>query len=143
MMLGRTRRWTRAQKIVGSVVAGVVGVAIALGIPTTRRRLANPAGAVAQVGVTTVLVEADTWQNHRFGPSVVQVPVNTTITWSFVDRGSNRQGEAVEHNVVGTGWASSVQATGTFQHTFTQPGVYTYMCTLYGGMDGVIEVVGK
>jgi plastocyanin len=58
----------------------------------------------------------------------------TAVTWTFDDGG-------VEHNVVGDGWQSDVQASGTYQRTFTQPGSYPYACTLHVGMDGRVEVV--
>ncbi len=41
------------------------------------------------------------------------------------------------------GWKSGKpQSEGSFTHTFDQPGTYGYRCTLHGGMDGRVVVVG-
>jgi plastocyanin len=130
----------------GRVFIVVIGAALLLfafwlAIPSSRRLLANPTGQPAQVGVTEVLVRGDLWQNHVYEPSVVRVPVGTTITWTFADRGADGQGEVAPHNVVGAGWASPVIGLGTYQHTFNEAGVYRYVCTLHRNMDGVVEVV--
>jgi plastocyanin len=123
------------------VIAALVFILIiALLIPSTRRYLANPTAATP-IETQQVAVLADPWQNHRYAPAVVRVPVGTTITWAFVDRGNDGIGEPAEHNVVGDAWASPVLAEGTWQHTFTEPGRYRYTCTLHPGMDGIVEVV--
>lgn len=96
---------------------------------TVLRLLANPAGAAAAVGVDDVVVSGSAFQ-----PPVIQVDAGTTVTWTF-DDGSTR------HNVVGEGWSSPVQQSGTYQHTFEQSGSYPYTCTLHWGMDGRVEVV--
>ena len=121
-------------------------VLVALGLfanPAGRRYLANPAGQPAAIGVTNLSVVYDGFQRHRFAPSVVQVPVGTTITWEFADRGASGNDTPVGHNVIGDGWGSPVLASGTWQHIFTAPGTYRYVCSLHPGMDGVVEVVSN
>lgn len=131
---------TRIVRVVGISLL-VMLVLVPLTIPTFRRLIANPAGQPAVVGATEIEVRGDAFQNHLYAPSVVQVPVGSTVTWTFNDRGGNGNDELDEHNVVGNGWWSPVQTEGTFQHTFTEPGVYHYTCTLHAYMDGVVEVV--
>jgi plastocyanin len=46
-----------------------------------------------------------------------------------------------QHNVVGDGFESRIQAQGTFEHTSDAPGTYSYVCTLHQGMDGTVIVV--
>ncbi len=125
------------------VVLGLVAALVITGVslllsPIGRRWLADPAGAAPQVGVTEVRVVARSGQNHAFEPSVVQVPVGTTVTWHFEDVDD---GESVPHNVVGEGFESPVLAEGSFSHTFTVAGSYPYSCTLHPFMDGRVEVV--
>ncbi|MBC8163829.1 MAG: copper-binding protein [Roseiflexaceae bacterium] len=132
----------KARWLYGGLSAAVLIVLVvaALAIPATRRYLANPAGQPAAVGATDVAVVYDGFQGHRYAPSVVQVPVGATVTWAFLDRGADGQ-EAVEHNVIGTGWGSPVLTSGNWQHTFSNPGTYQYVCSLHAGMNGVVEVV--
>ena len=115
----------------------VIGVSLLLS-PIGRRWLADPAGAEPQVGMTEVRVVAHSGQNHVFEPSVVRVPIGTTVTWHFEDVDN---GVSVPHNVVGKGFESPVLAEGTFSHTFTVAGSYPYGCTLHPFMDGRVEVV--
>lgn len=103
--------------------------------------LRSPAGQAAVAGVSTIDVLGDSFQNHIYAPAVVRVPVGTTVTWVFNDRGVGGSGEAVPHNVIGAGWGSTVLAEGSFEQTFSAPGVYPYTCTLHSGMNGVVEVV--
>lgn len=133
------------RRIVVGIAAGlaVLALIIAFSVPATRRYLANPAGQPAAIGVTNLSVMYDGFQRHRFAPSVVQVPSGTTITWEFADRGASGNDTPVGHNVVGAGWGSPVLASGTWQHTFTAPGTYRYLCSLHPGMDGVVEVVSN
>ena len=60
------------------------------------------------------------------------VPAGATVTWEW---DANR-----DHNVVGDDFESDVIVSGSFDHTFDEPGTYEYTCTLHGNMDGVIEV---
>jgi plastocyanin len=100
-------------------------------IPMVLRLIDDPAASDPVVGVDDVRI-----QGSAFHPPVIQVPPGTTVTWTFNDGG-------VEHNVVGDGWQSDVQPSGTYQRTFTQPGSYPYTCTLHIGMDGRVEVVDR
>lgn len=71
--------------------------------------------------------------DNDFDPPDAELAVGDTMTWRW-------EGEA-DHNVVGDGFESPVQNDGTFEHRFTQPGTYTYRCTLHGGMQGTVTVV--
>jgi plastocyanin len=89
------------------------------------------AEAAPVTGVTEVAAK-----DNRFTPAAIQVPAGTTVTWAFGDR-------FVPHDVTGEGWGSGEpQRSGTFTHTFDQPGTYPYRCTLHDGMDGLVVVTG-
>jgi plastocyanin len=109
--------------------------------PPGQRFFANPADAAPVTGINEVLVQADPRQNHVFAPAAIQVPVGTTVTWRFED--VDGDGGPVPHNVVFEGFGSEVLATGSFAHTFTEPGSYTYACTLHAFMQGRVEVVNQ
>lgn len=70
--------------------------------------------------------------DNDFEPSVLHVTTGDTVTWTW--EGSH------DHNVVGEAFQSETQASGTFTHTFAQPGTYPYQCALHAGMRGEIIV---
>lgn len=123
-------RRRRRRFVIGVVAIVLLLIAVAM-IPTVLRLLDDPAASDPAVGVNDVGM-----QGSAFQPPVIEVPPETTVTWTFDDGG-------VDHNVVGDGWQSDVQASGTYQRTFTQPGSYPYACTLHVGMDGRVEVVDR
>ncbi len=73
-------------------------------------------------------------RDDRFHPAVWEVSVGTTVTWWWND------GRFGGHDVVSDGFSAPEQTSGTFAHRFETPGVYTYACTLHGGMTGTIVV---
>lgn len=79
------------------------------------------------IGVDEVRVLDD-----RYEPRVIQVSAGTTVTWVW-------EGDR-QHDVVGQGFRSDLQAEGTFSHTFTEPGWYPYLCRLHAGMTGAVTV---
>ena len=89
------------------------------------------AAAAPVSGVTQVAAK-----DNRFSPAAIQVPPGTEVTWEFKDR-------FVPHEVTGDGWKSGEpQRSGTYTHTFDQPGTYPYRCTLHDGMNGRVVVAG-
>jgi plastocyanin len=83
-------------------------------------------------GVTQVVAK-----DNRFSPAAIQVPAGTQVTWAFEDG-------LVPHNVVGEGWGSKEpRRSGTFRHSFEQPGTYSYACTLHPEMTGRVAVTAE
>jgi len=72
--------------------------------------------------------------DNDFEPEEVVVEVGTEVTWEW-------DGES-EHDVVGPGFESELKTTGTFTHTFDEPGSYTFICTPHRGMQGTVHVLG-
>jgi plastocyanin len=76
--------------------------------------------------------------NYEFGPQRQQVAVGDTVSWSFTDAGhsSTSRGGQPER------WDSGTKdAGGIYQHTFTKPGRYEYICEPHESfMSGVIQV---
>jgi plastocyanin len=83
--------------------------------------------AVASTDVSVV--------DNRFEPAVIEVGVGETVTWTW-------DGNA-PHDVDGEGFASEVQDSGTFEHTFDTAGEYEYVCNIHGGMNGLVVVTDR
>ena len=87
------------------------------------------ADAASVTGVTEVAAK-----DNRFTPAAIQVPAGTEVTWTFKDR-------FVPHDVKADGFSSGEpQRSGTFTHTFDQPGTYPYRCTVHDNMTGQVVV---
>jgi plastocyanin len=79
--------------------------------------------------------------DNSFDAEGIRVPVGTTVRWT--NRGR------VDHDVepADGDWGVTVEGFGpgaTYEHTFDQPGTYSYFCTIHGtaavGMVGAVVV---
>jgi len=125
----------------GILLAGILllagcGTSTNTAVPTTT---AAPAGttssnsSVAEVKIT----EQD--EKYGFAPATLTVAKGTSVEWSNTTD--------APHTVTsdsGTTLASSMinPSGGSFDFTFTQPGTYTYHCTVHPYMKGTIVVTG-
>jgi plastocyanin len=98
------------------------------------------AGAAQQAAPATVSVTST-----AYTPPAVSVNTGEKVTWQINDE--------LPHNVEGVegpdaGWAagayqSPIVANGVAEYTFTQPGTYTYLCTVHPTqMTGTVTVSG-
>ncbi len=74
-------------------------------------------------------------QNMAFDPGTITITVNTTVTWTNKD--------AVAHTVTsdnGSFDSGNIPANGTFSHTFSTAGSFSYHCTIHPYMTGVVKV---
>lgn len=72
----------------------------------------------------------------HFAPADVTVPVGSTVRWVFDDGG-------VLHHVGSEGeFDSGITPDGSYEHTFTTPGVYEYHCSVHRYMTGTVTVTG-
>ena len=85
----------------------------------------DPGDPVA--GVTAVDV-----RDNEFDPSAIQIATGQTVTWTW----SGNE----DHNIVGDGLESETQSSGTYTFTFSEPGTYSYECTLHFFMRGEVVV---
>jgi len=74
-------------------------------------------------------------------PNVIDVSPNSSVSWTNQDTSSH----TVTSGDFTTGpsgqFDSGLLNTGaTFTHQFTAPGVYTYYCTIFPFMSGVVNV---
>jgi plastocyanin len=89
--------------------------------------------AVGQAGLAAAEEPTVTLTQMTFIPQAVTADAGTTVTWRWADAGT-------AHNVVGPGFASEIQTTGTFRQRFDAPGTYPYECTLHPDMVGTVTV---
>jgi plastocyanin len=110
----------------GLLVLATVGVVACTGAEPEVLALASDVGSPTNDPTITV-------SDNEFGPDELVVEAGTEVTWEW-------QGEA-EHDVVGANFESPRQASGTFTHTFEEPGTYTFVCSPHAGMTGTVHVV--
>lgn len=105
--------------------------ALALAFVAVGPAVLTPAAAAVAPAPQTVRIG-----NFTFGPTVISVPVGTTVTWVNEDD--------IPHTVVAddkTSFRSKVLDTGDrFSFTFTKPGEFGYFCSLHPHMVGKVVV---
>jgi plastocyanin len=97
-----------------------------LGVAKTTGGAANGATNQAEVKI----------DNFTFVPGTLAVPAGTTVQW--VNR------DDIPHTVVSedkrTFKSKALDTDDSFSYTFTQPGTYTYFCSIHPKMTGQIVV---
>jgi plastocyanin len=100
---------------------------------------AAPAGTTSSNSSVAQVKISETNDKYGFAPATLTVTKGTRVEWS--------NASDAPHTVTsdsGTTLASSIisPSGGTFDFTFTQPGTYTYHCTVHPYMKGTIVVTG-
>ncbi|HEV2365336.1 MAG TPA: cupredoxin domain-containing protein [Caulobacteraceae bacterium] len=101
----------------------------AAGVLTAAASIAGHAAIAAPV------VASVTIQNFDFHPMALTVPIGATVKWKNLD------GEP--HTVTsadGSFRSGALDQDDTYDHTFTKPGVYTYLCSIHPRMVATITV---
>ena len=135
----RTARSITQRRLVGACLAGVLTLALAAcgsdddsAEPTVSDAgsgTAAPGGDIAPVQVAIVGV-AD-----GFAPGSVTVPAGTEVVWTNID--------GIPHTSTARDglWDSgNMEVNGTFGFTATEPGSYSYFCSIHPSMVGDIIV---
>lgn len=77
--------------------------------------------------------------NYKFDPETVTVPAGTTVTWTNKDE--------IPHTVASSDnkfkGSSGLDTGDSYSYTFTEPGTYSYYCTLHPFMKGKVIVTSK
>jgi plastocyanin len=102
--------------------------------------LALLAAPVALVGYKVHADDAShvTIKAFAYGPKEITVPVGTTVTWI------NKDPEP--HTVVDKGGkfrSAALDTDDSYSFTFTEPGTYTFFCTLHPQMTGKVTVIPR
>ena len=87
-------------------------------------------GAQADAGTSVAI------SGMQFQPTTIKVKSGESVTWV--------NNSAMPHTVTGangSGLASQTMGNGgAFEHTFTEPGTYSYVCALHPSMTGTVIV---
>lgn len=79
-------------------------------------------------------------RGSQFSPQTIHVTPGTTITW--VNQDSISHTTTSDNMTLAESWDSGTLAPGqSFSKTFTQPGNYTYHCSIHPSMKGTVQVV--
>ena len=104
-------------------------IAAVLVVPVVLLSACDSDDSTASRGADTSTIAV---RDYGFEPGTISVGVGDTVTWVW-------EGDA-RHNVVGEGFESEDQSSGSFRHAFDEPGTYQYACTLHPGMQGDVVV---
>jgi plastocyanin len=77
-------------------------------------------------------------KSQSFQPSTLSVPAGTTVTWHNQDNAQH----TVTSDINGQFDSSAIATGKKFTYTFTNPGSYSYHCSIHPGMKGTIVVTG-
>jgi plastocyanin len=93
--------------------------------------------APADAGGPAATGNAVAIKNFAFAPRTLTVKVGTSVTWT------NQDSDA--HTVTSTGSGGPLKSKAmnngdTYKYTFTQPGTYTYLCTIHPFMTATVTV---
>ena len=92
---------------------------------------ASAAGDAAPVATTAITIS-----NFAFGPTVAQVKVGSTVTWTNQDTDPH----TVTSQNGGPLQSPTMQKGDTYKFTFTAPGRYEYLCTIHPFMTATVVV---
>ena len=116
--------------------SGRYGVPQPYGTPQ-RAAAAAPAATAPAVAAEAQETAQVSISGMRFDAPTVTVKVGGTVTWT--------NGEGVPHTVTandGSFGSAQLNAGDSFEHTFTEPGTYSYYCELHPTMRATVVVVG-
>jgi len=82
---------------------------------------------------------------YEFQPAEIQIPRGTTVTWRNVDELGEAHTVTADPGQVEKFRSDYLEPDETFEHTFTERGIYVYYCEAHGqpgheGMSGVVIV---
>ena len=118
------RRTTmRKLSVTVSIFAISLGIAV---VCSARAKVTKSATLTANVEKAAVKIS-----NFQFSPRVLTVTPGTTVEW--VNEAGRHTVEADD----GSFKSDTLSANGKYEHTFNEPGTYSYFCTFHGDKHGV------
>ncbi len=81
--------------------------------------------------------------DNAFAPQIVRVAPGATVSWRNDGQVQHNVLKAIDSQNFGTQFGiDALVVNGTYQYTFTTPGVYRYYCSLHGNPDrGMVGMV--
>lgn len=125
----RFKNKTREELMKKRTFVGVMAAAITLGLVSF---VLQRTSVGSNVKPSAIEVQVD---NFSFGPETLTVPVNSAVIWVNKDD--------VPHTITSTDGLFKSKALDTddkYSYTFTQPGTYSYYCSIHPKMMGKVVV---
>jgi plastocyanin len=120
--------------VASAAVAASVAASVVISVPVIARTVDG--GKLGGTGGKRAWVRV---MDNFFDPRSIGVAQGAKVT--FVWRGSNRHNVRFTKVPAGaTRKGSKILRHGRWSRTFSQPGLYRYVCTLFSGMRGTITV---
>ena len=121
------------------LVIGAVGALLAAcgpGQSETMPSMSMPASSQSTPD-TPVATNSVSIKNFAFAPASITVKAGTTVTWTNADQDA--------HTVTSDGKSGPLNSKPlnpgeSYQHTFTQAGTYSYLCTIHPFMTATVTV---
>ncbi len=101
--------------------------------------LASGCGSSSEDGPSEAPVRTETviLKDSLYKPADIAIAAGETVTWVWEDG-------SVPHDVKSSSseeqFGSKLQTSGTFSHTFRQPGRFSYFCSIHPNMKGTVRV---
>jgi plastocyanin len=131
----RKFRGTGEIAVIGLAVAALAACSPAQ--PSTTMPGMDMSSAAQSTPDAPVATNVVSIKNFAFAPASVTVKAGTTVTWTNTDQDP--------HTVTSDGKSGPLNSKplnqgDTFQYTFTQPGSYSYLCTIHPFMTATVTV---
>lgn len=94
--------------------------------------LSGCSGSASPGGAADAVVKI---RDLQFTPNTVTVDVGDTVAWEFDDEGLYHHVQARDGS-----FDSEIVGEGSFSVAFTEPGTYSYSCSIHPYMTGTIIV---
>lgn len=111
----------------------------------SRTSTPTPTGSPTAAMTETPVSETVTLDGVEFNPVRLEVPTGATVTWHNDDSFGHDVTAAGFHDAADSwDFEASLGPDDTVSHTFDEPGIYEYVCTIHGEstMCGVVLVGG-
>ena len=120
-------------RVYKSLIATLIFAAACGGGETAAPGNTGNTGNTGASGSTSTAIDVN---DNNFSPSSTTVPVNATISWTWMGGGIHN----VTFATAGITPSGDKTNGGTFQKQFPNAGTFNYACSNHGGMNGSITV---
>lgn len=128
-------KWWSLALVFGALLLAGCGASTASGTGANNTPSA-PTATKPAATVKVKVVEKD--EKYGFDTTMLTVAVGTTVEWTNATDAPH----TVTSDTGSTLASPTIDPKGTFSFTFTQPGTYSYHCTLHPYMKATIVVTG-
>ena len=94
-------------------------------------------GAAQPAAGAAVATDSVSIKNFAFAPAAITVKVGATVTWTNQDTDAHT---VTSQNNAGPLNSQPLNTGQSYSHTFTQPGTYSYLCTIHPFMTATVTV---